>query len=122
MSPKNLSFEEICDDKSMELAKLKIRMIRINQEIQNLDQEKEFLEELTLKYVDKIMDIRRSKKIMPHQTSPDIEMYRSEVVKRDNKIDDLTFNIRRLERKRTKLNTRIEDFDREFKRFKVNRN
>ena len=121
MPPRNLTFEEICFDKENELIELKLKGIRITMELRDLNSEKQFTEETTLKFIDKIMQIRIRYNILPLQTTSDIEMYRCEVERLEDKVDNLSSKIQQLERKRADVNRRINDFQDAFRRFKVNK-
>ena len=119
MAPKNLSFEELCDDKSVDIKRLKLEFITINMKLYDLYQEKDFVQEYTLKFIDKIIQIRIKDKLLPLQTSPEIEMYRSEVERLYDKADDLKSKISDLERKRDNIRTKIRDLEDEFRLFRV---
>ena len=117
MAPKNLTFEEICDNKSMELVKLELKNRRFFYKKRNLGQQQQFLEELVLKFVDKINEIRLRDNLSALQKTPEIKQYQYEIARLEDKIGNLTYEIQDLTTTHHQIEEKIEVLKKQFREF-----
>ena len=119
MVPRNLSFEELCDDKIVEIIKLKLNLRTAKVKKSDLYEQREFLEEQTLKFVDKIVQIRERDRLLPLQINVEISEFQNEVMRMEEKIDKLTYHIQNWQNRISILVRQLEQKQDEYRQFRV---
>ena len=117
MPPRNLSWEEILDDKSRAITKKRLE-IRIQfKAIQRLMCQQEFFRNLSLKFRCKILRIRDRENIGKFDVTPEISIIQQRIDEIKAEIQEYTIRIQALRAKEAKLREELNQMKRELRQY-----
>ena len=121
MAPRILTFEDLVDEKSVELVKLKFKLRNIVYEKRRVYDQITFLEELSYKFVDKIVNVRYRNPHPSFKILRQIREFQHEVWRIENKISFLNLEIQDLRRQETATEGSLKNLEQHIRNFVATR-
>ena len=121
MAPRILTFEDIVDEKSVELVKLKFKLRNIIHEKRRVYEQITFLEELSYKFVDKIVNVRYRNPQPSFKILRQIREFQHEAMRIENKISFLNLEIQDLKRQETATEGNLKNLEQHLRNFVATR-
>ena len=116
MAPRILTFEEQVNEKSVELVKLKLKFRSISKEERELYELIIYLEELSYKFIEKIVAVRYNNPASP-RISQQIREFQNEVESLEERVKNLNDDLQHLRRKKMMVEGELKNFEENFKNF-----
>ena len=117
MVPRNLTWEEIVEDKTLIINKKRLEVRDIFKKDKRLREQKDFLQELVCKFVNKIVLIRERDNLNLLEITPEIKEIQDEVDRLEREIDQLSLQIQDTTGRGTRILMEIFNLRKELRQF-----
>ena len=107
MPPRNLTWDEEVQDKMLAINKMKLKLRNQRKEVKRFCQQKQFLEELVCRYVDKIVRIRERDNLHALEVTLEISGLQWEVAKMEDDINEFSIKMQNASRKEAEMDTEL---------------
>ena len=117
MTPKNPSYEELCDNRSLEILSLRLKLQTIMIKQRRQREQLDFLRALSMRFFNKISQVRRRDRLASDYLSEEIKDYFYEIDRIEERINTLILDNHFFNNQREEIEDKIRSLQNEFRQF-----